>query len=306
MAWLNYQHLLYFYTVAREGTVVAASKALRLSPSTISDQIRQLEQAHDTALFRREGRRLQLTEAGQIAYRYAGDIFERGQALLDALAKGDAARRQPLRVGIADVLPKMIAWRLLAPVLELQEPVRLVCTEDRPERLVADLALHRLDVVLSDAPLPTDAAVRGYSHLLGTSRVALFGTRPLVRRFAQAPPQSLHGAPLLLPTRDTALRSALDLWFESAGIRPRIVAEIEDSALLRVFAQHGQGLFAAPVAIAEDIERQHHVSRACDVGTLEERFYAITAQRRLRHPGVVALSRAARDDVFAKRKPSPR
>lgn len=301
MTWLNYHHLLYFWTVAREGTVVAAGKKLRLAPSTISDQIRQLEHSLDVQLFQRVGRTLMLTEAGELASRYAEEIFGRGQELVEALSGSAISHGQPLRVGLSDALPKLVAWRLLTPVLELDEPVRMVCREDHPDRLVAELAQHRLDVVLTDSPLPPASAIRAYNHLLGDSSVSLFGTRALVRRWAKAPPGSLQGAPFLLPTAGTALRRALDQWFEAEAIRPKVVAEFEDSALLKVFGQYGQGLFAAPTVVSDEITRQYKVALAFGLGELREQFYAITAERRIRHPGVVALSRSAREQIFSSR-----
>jgi LysR family transcriptional activator of nhaA len=298
MEWLNYHHLRYFWAVAREGGVTRASEKLHISQPTVSAQLRELEEALGEKLFERSGRSLHLTDMGRVVYRYADEIFGLGRELLDTVRGRPSGRPARLSVGLANVVPKLVAYRLLEPALHLPVPVVVECVEDRPERLIAELAVHALDVVLSDAPIGADVKVRAYSHLLGETSVSFFGKSSLpaaARRF----PASLDGAPMLLPTRNTSLRRALDQWFEDRQIRPDVVGEFEDSALLNVFGQAGRGLFPAPTAIEAEVRRQHGVRRLGEAPELKERFYAISVERRLKHPAVVAISEAARHELFA-------
>ncbi len=297
MEWLNYHHLRYFWAAAREGSVTRASEKLHISQPAVSAQIRTLEQALGEKLFARSGRSLALTEAGSVVYRYAEEIFGLGTELMETLKGRPTGRPARLAVGITNVIPKLIAYRLLEPALKLAEPVRVECREDRPERLLAELATHGLDLVLADAPAAPTVRVRAYSHLLGECGVSIFGVERLAKAHRRGFPRSLDGAPLLLPTVDSTLRRLLDQWFEAQGIRPRIVGEFEDSALLKVFGQSGAGLFAAPSAIETDVRRRYGVQAVGRVG-LRERFYAITVERRLKHPAVVAISEAARHELF--------
>src|SRR5512145_461189 len=298
MEWLNYHHLLYFWLVAREGGLAPAAARLRLAHQTVSAQIHTLEHALGEKLFERQGRRLALTELGRVAYRYADEIFALGAELQETLRGRPSGRPLRLVVGVADAVPKLVARSLLAPAQRLDEPVRLVCREDKPERLLAALALHELDVVIADTPVPPSSGVRAYSHLLGESAVALFAPPAVARRLAKGFPRSLDGAPVVLPTENTALRRALEQWFEAQGVRPQLVAEFEDSALLKAFAQDGEAAFAAPEPIAAEVERQYRVRRIATLSRLRERFYAITVERRLRHPGVLAISDSARKELF--------
>lgn len=298
MAPLNYHHLHYFWVVAREGSVAAATKTLRLAQPTISGQIRALEEALDTKLFTRAGRGLVLTDEGRVVYRYADEIFSLGRELSLAVKGRPTARPARLVVGIADVMPKLVVRRLLEPALRLPDAIHLVCREDKADRLLAELGLHMLDVVLADAPVPLGASIKAYSHLLGECAVGIFAERKLAARLARGFPRSLDGAPLLLPTENSALRRGLDAWLSQEGIRPKLVAEFEDSALLKVFGQDGLGAFPAPAAIAETISAQHHVTLVGEIGAVRERFYAISAERRLKEPHVVAIMEAARHDLF--------
>jgi len=299
MEWLNYHHLRYFWAVAREGGVTRAAERLHISQPTVSAQIRELEQALGERLFARSGRTLALTDVGRTVFRYADEIFGLGRELLDTVKGRPTGRPARLSVGIANVVPKLIAYRLIEPALRLPEPVLLECVEDRPDRLLAELAVHALDVVLSDAPVGPLVNVRAYSHLLGECTVTVFGTAALAAAHTRRFPQSLDGAPFLLPTQNSALRRALDQWFEEQGIRPRVVGEFEDSALLKVFGQAGRGLFAAPTAILAEVRRQYGVRRVGEVAAVRERFYAISVERRLKHPAVLAISEAARQRLFA-------
>lgn len=298
MEWLNYHRLLYFWTVAREGSIAKASAKLRLAQPTISAQIHALEDSLGEKLFRRSGRNLVLTEMGLVVYRYAGEIFGLGQELINTVR--DRPTGRPLRfvVGIADVIPKLIAYRLLQPALQLPQGVRLICREDDLDRLLSALALHELDLVISDAPISPVVNVRGFNHLLGESSVSLFAAPRLARKYRRGFPQSLHGATFLLPGEGTLIRRALDQWFEDLGIRPAVTGEFEDSALLQAFGQAGAGLFAAPHAIEKEVCQFYGVQIAGRIASIREQFYAISAERRLRHPAVVAISQAAQTRLF--------
>lgn len=300
MEWVNYHHLLYFWVVAREGGLVPAGKVLRLSHPTLSAQIHTLEGQLGEKLFVKVGRKLALTDVGRVVYRYADEIFTLGREMVDTV-KGRATG-QPLRldVGIADVVPKLVVRRLLQPALSLPEPVRLVCYEESHERLLADLALHTLDIVISDAPVPTGSAVRAFNHLLGETGVTFFGTRSLVHTYKRGFPRSLDGAPMLLPLENLTLRRALNQWFDRNDIKPRVVSEFEDSALLKVFGADGVGLFVAPTVVADEVSAQYGVEVLGRVDEVRERFYAISVERRLKNPAVVAISDAARHEMFAR------
>ena len=298
MEWLNYHHLLYFWTVARHGSVSAASDELRLAQPTVSGQLRMLEDALGEKLFHRVGRRMVLTDMGRTAFRYADEIFTLGRELIDVVKGRPTGRPVRLVVGVADAVSKLIAYRLLQPALQLPEPVRIVCREDRPDRLLAELSVHGLDLVLSDAPVGPAIKVRAFNHLLGECGVGFFAAPGLAKRLAGRFPGSLHGAPMLLPTETTALRRALDQWFDAQGIRPQVVSEFEDSALLKVFGQQGLGVFPAPSAIDAEVRRQYGVRLVGTTTAVRERFYAISVERRLKNPAVVAICDAARETLF--------
>ena len=298
MDWLNYHHLFYFWTIAREGSVTLAAERLRLAQPTLSAQIRSLETALGVRLFEKQGRGLGMTEAGRTAFRYADSIFGLGRELQESLAGSRGGSRPVLAVGISDALPKLMVRALLEPALRLPEPIRLLCREDRTDRLLAQLSLHELDLVLSDMPPPPGSAVKAFSHLLGECGVQIFGTAALRKRHPGAFPACLNGAPVLLPLEGTALRRGLDQWFELEGLHPRVVGEIDDSALLKSFGQQGVGFFAAPSPLAKEIERQYQVQRLGQAAGVRERVYALTLDRRLRHPAVVAISESAKSRVF--------
>ena len=300
MTWLNYHHLLYFWTVAREGSVVKAAESLRLTQPTISGQVRMLEESLGERLFERSGRRLVLTEMGRLVYRYADEIFAIGRELIDTLNDRPTGRPLRLVVGVADVMPKIIVHRLLASALALPEGVQMTCREDKADRLVAALSLHELDVVLSDSPLPPGARIKAFSHLLGESTLTLFASKPLASRLKRSFPKSLDQSPMLLPLENTMLRRSIDHYLGSHGVRPHVVAEIEDSALMKVFGQQGHGVFPAPTVIEAHICRQYGVAVVGRLDTVKERFYAISVEKRLRHPAVVAISEGARQGLFAE------
>ncbi|MBX3028182.1 transcriptional activator NhaR [bacterium] len=298
MEWLNYHHLLYFWTVARTGGVSAASAELRLAQPTISGQLRMLEDHFGEKLFHRVGRRLELTEVGRLVYRYADEIFTLGRELTDAVRGRPTGRPLRIAVGVDDQVPKLIAYRLMEPALKMSDPVRLVCHEDKTERLLADLAVHALDLVLTDAPLSPSVKVRAFSHLLGECGTTVFAAKSLVNRYRRNFPRSLDGAPFLMPSDNTVLRRSLDQWFAQHDVRPAVLGEFDDSALLSAFGERGVGVFAAPAAIESEIRRQYDVRAIGRIDQVRQRFYAISVERRLKHPAVVAISEAAKEKLF--------
>jgi len=291
---LNYRHLYYFRTVAKAGALNRAAEKLHLTPQTLSGQLSAFEERLGVALFRRNGRRLELTDAGRTALVYADDIFQIGAELEDALQNRLAPRAHPFRVGIAEVVPKAIAYQLLAPALALAEPVKLVCLEDRLEQLAAELSIHRLDMVLADRPLPATMDIKGYSHPLGECGIAFLAARTIGSALETDFPASLQGTPLLIPGEDSALRVPLLRWLERKGIQPVIVGEFDDSALMSAFGQAGAGVFPVPLTTARDVMRQYEVIELGRTLEIRERFFAISVERRLRHPAVLAVSEAAR------------
>lgn len=303
MEWLNYHHLLYFWTVAREGSIARACERLHLAQPTISMQLRQLEKSLGTPLFERQGRNLVLTETGRLAYRYADEIFSLGRELRETIRGRPNGRPQRLAVGVADAIPKLVAYHLIEPALRLDEPVQIVCSEGKPDRLLADLALNALDIVLLDTPLAAGSKVRAFSHQLGECGVSLLGTPALVEPLRAGFPHSLQDAPVLLPAESTTLRRALDHWFDTHEIRPQIRGEFEDSALQKVFGQAGIGLFVVPSVIEAEVRRQYGVERLGDLDGVRERFYAISPERRIKHPAVRAICETARRELFAPAEP---
>ena len=298
MEWLNYHHLLYFWTVAREGSVARAAERLRLRPPTVSGQIRSLESALGEKLFARSGRSLVLTEVGRVVYGFAEEIFSLGSELLETVRGRPTGKALRFTVGVADVIPKLVAYRILEPAVSLCAPLRLVCREDRHDRLLSGLAAHELDVVLSDTPVGSGAGVRAFNHLLGESPVGFYAVRKIAQARRRGFPRSLHGAPLLLPAETTALRRALTQWFEESEIRPVVAGEFDDSALLKVFGQGGAGIFAAPTVVERELTEQYGVHPVGRTTALRERFYAISPERRLRHPAVAAICDTARSRLF--------
>jgi len=298
MEWLNYHHLLYFWTVVREGGISKAAQKLRLSQPTISAQIRQLEGVLGQRLFQRQGRTLVPTDVGRLVFRYADDIFSIGQELMETLRGRPAGRPLQLTVGIANAVPKLIVYRLLRPALQGPEAVQLVCREGSPDQLLAELATHALDVVISDAPAPEHVRVKAFNHLLGESDTTFFAPTALATRLRRRFPASLRDAPALLPARNTALRRGIDEWFAKEDLQPRVIAEFEDTALMKVFSQAVPAVFPAPAVIEKDICRFYGVRVVGRTSAVRERYYAISVERRLKHPAVVAITNTAREDVF--------
>lgn len=295
---LNYRQLHYFWVVAKTGSIVRACEQLNLTPQTISGQISLLEQTFGVELFRRVGRQLELTEAGRQTLPYAEQMFQLGGEL-EAMLRAQPNEQQTLfRVGVADVVPKSIVYRLIAPTMELSEPIRITCREDKLERLLADLAIQRLDLVISDSPMPTHLDIKGYSQKLGECGISFFATRALAERYGDNFPYGLQGAPLLIPGAETVVRSRLLRWFAEQQIQPRIIGEFDDSALMQAFGQSGSGVFIAPSVIAEEVTRQYGVELIGQTDAVSESFYAISVERKVKHPGIVAITEGARRELF--------
>ncbi|MEZ5609126.1 MAG: transcriptional activator NhaR [Rhodocyclaceae bacterium] len=291
---LNYKQLHHFWAVARAGGIVRAAERSGLAPQTLSGQIATLETDLGVNLFKRQGRGLVLTETGRMVLDYAEEIFRLGSELEEALHSRATGRAVPFRVGIADVVPKAVAWLLLAPALDLPEPMRLVCREGKFDALLGELAIHKLDVVLADSPMPSNMDVRGFSHALGESTIGFYATPALAAALDGPFPARLDGAPLLLPGVEASVRGPLLRWIESEGLRPRIVGEFDDSALMRAFAEAGAGIFPSASLIGPQLREQNGMIHLGDASGVSETYYAISVERRLTHPAVRAISDAAR------------
>jgi LysR family transcriptional activator of nhaA len=292
---LNYQHLLYFWSVVRTGSLARACEELALSAPTISAQLRTLEERLGEKLLTKSGRTLVPTEVGRLVYGYADEIFSLGRDLVDALEHRPTRRPLRLAVGIDDVVPKEIAHRFLEPALALKQPVRIVCREGTLERLVADLAVHEIDLVLSDAPITPSLHVRAYSHHLGTFEESWMATADLAKTLRRGFPQSLHGVPALLPTDDTAIRRALDQWFDRQGVRPVVRGEFEDYALMREFARAGHGFTPVPAILQEQFRREYGFAFVGRATGVDAQFFAISVERKIKHPAVAAIVEHARE-----------
>ena len=303
MAALNFKHLRYFWTVAKTGSIARAAGQLNLTPQSISGQLSEFADTLGVELFRRSGRNLELTDAGRSILSYAEEIFTIGDGILDVLRNQKPAKSLPFRVGIADSVSKSVTYRLVEPALKLSEPVQLVCREGRLASLLAELSIHRLDMIIADRPMPPNLNVRGYSHLLGESGLTVFGAQHLAQELAGHFPTILDRAPFLLPGEDTAIRPKLIHWLEANNLRPRIVGEFDDSALMKAFGQAGAGFFVAPTAIANHVCEQYKVLEIGRIDSVVEHLYAITTERQLTHPAIVAISKTAREDIFGVAKP---
>ncbi|HYG68221.1 MAG TPA: transcriptional activator NhaR [Anaeromyxobacteraceae bacterium] len=298
MEWLNYHHLYYFWTVARAGSIARASEELRLAQPTISNQIKTLEGSLGQRLFERRGRRLVLTDVGRMVLKYADDIFRTGRELQQAVKGVPTGDRLRLVAGIVDVIPKRMTALLLQPALDAFPDAVLVCRERPLRELLAALALHELDVVLADVPATEDVKVKVFNHRLGDCGVTFFAPPRLAPALRRGFPGTLDGAAAVLPSEGTALRRALEAWFAASGIRPLVNGEFDDSALVMAFGAKGLGFFAAPRVLEAEIREQYGVAVIGRSEEVRETFYAITVERRLRHPAVVAIVEAARDAIF--------
>lgn len=297
MEWLNYHHLRYFWTVAKEGGLQAAANKLHVSPPSISAQIRALEEALDVKLFRRSGRRNLLTDAGQIALRHAEEIFGLGNDLVSSLKQRPTTRAIKLHVGVADSLPKLVTFQILKPALELPG-VHLVCREGKIEELLAQLGLHRLDIVLADEPASSSVKFRAFNHSLGGSAVAFCAAPSLAGRLRRTFPRSLHDAPMLLPVENTPLRRALEAWFRARRLVPRVIAEFEDLALMKVMAAEEQGVVPVPSVVLREAVDRYGMREVGSAENCRQEFFAITAERKISHPAVTLLTDHARRLVF--------
>ena len=298
MEWLNYHHLLYFWTVVRAGSIHQASREMRISPPAISTQLKRLEEQLGEKLLQRSGRRLMLTETGKTVFSYAEDIFSLGREMLDVVRNRPIGRPLRLDVGIVDVMPKVVAQALLQPALRLRESVRLVCREASSDQLLAKLATHELDVVLSDSPVDPALKIQAYSHFLGECGVMFVTTTKPAKRFRAGFPKLLDGAPIFLPTENTAFRRNLNFWFESRGVWPMVIGEFEDYALLRAFGETGAGLFPMPSIFQKQVRSQKNLKIVGVTPEVRLQFYAISAERKLQHPAVIAIRNAAKHQLF--------
>ncbi|MBK1644656.1 transcriptional activator NhaR [Thiocapsa imhoffii] len=296
---LNMKHLRYFWAVAKHGSIARASEMLHLTPQTISGQLRELEDQIGAKLFGKSGRNLVLTDSGQLVLTYADEIFRLTGELQDVIAGRPPASGITLRVGIAMVVPKLLAYRVLAPVLKTPEKVRLVCHEAPLTDLLAALSVHKLDLVLADCPVSPALNIRAYNHALGESGISFFATAELAEQHRDNFPASLNGAPMLMPTSSSSLHRALELWFDRQGVKPLVVAEFEDRALMKAFGEGGAGIFTTPTAVERDILDKYRVALIARVDEVKERYYAITAERHIKHPAVSTITETARHDLFA-------
>jgi len=295
---LNYNHLHYFWTVAREGSISQASEVLHLTPQTISGQIKLLEETVGFPLLQRMGRGVVLTATGHIVKEYADEIFSVGAELVQRVRSEQPGLPATLHVGVVSSMPKLIAYRTLKPVLDSDNPQRVVSSQGTLDTLLSELAIHKLDLVLSDRPVPTGLNVKAYNHELGESAIAFFVSKRLARKYRGKFPRSLHNAPILLPAQTTALRRRLDDWFESMHIAPRIIGEFDDSALLKVFGASGNGIFPAPLTIAQEVEHMCHATQIGSTNDVKEHYVAISPERKLKHPAVVQITQNARQRLF--------
>lgn len=295
---MNYKHLQYFLQVAEAGSVARASEQLHLTPQTVSGQIQLLEDRLGSPLFARSGRRLLLTDTGRVVLDYAKEIFGLGAELETAVReRTERGRTLEFRVGVADAVPKAVAYHLVEPAFAVQD-VRLVCREWKLDLLLAELALHKLDLVIADAPIPSGVSVRAFSHRLGSSTLNFFATAALREQYPGEIPSCLDGAPLLMPGEDSAVGQRLRAWFQSQEVRPRVVGEFDDSALIQEFGRRSAGFFAAPGVLTAEIETQFGVQSVGVAYGVEEEFFAISVERRITHPCVVAITQAARNELF--------
>jgi LysR family transcriptional activator of nhaA len=296
---MNLKHLRYFWAVATHGSIARASEVLYLTPQTISGQLRELEQQLNAKLFQKSGRNLVLTDTGRVVFSYADEMFRLGDELQDVLAGRTPGAALTLTVGVAMVVPKLLAYRVLEPVLKMQDRVRLICQEAPLVDLLAELSVHKLDLVLADSPISPALNIRAYNHLLGESGISFFATHKKARKYAARFPRSLNDAPMLMPTASSALRRMLEQWFERQEVRPAIVAEFEDRALMKAFGEADAGIFTSPTAVEDDVVAKYGVRVIGRTDDIKEHYYAISAERRIKHPAVTAITETARSELFS-------
>lgn len=300
MRWINYQHYFYFWSVARFGSITEASRQLRLSQPTISVQLKAFEEILGVALFERGHRKLRLTEAGEIAFKYGQQIFGLGQELLDVLEGKAENNNKEFRIGISDVVPKSLAYRLIEPSFKLEAGHAVSCFEDKTERLLAELAIGGVDIVISDRPIPPSVHVKAYNHFVGESGVSFLGLPAHVSSFRRGFPNSLSAAPLLLPTNEAAIRIELNFWFEKLNIRPQSVISFQDRSLMKIAAREGQGILPVPSILEREIRAEFHLECIGRTNDVKERWYVISLERRLRNPTIVAILSQGRKSLFRR------
>ena len=295
MEWLNYHHLRYFWVAAKEGSLKKAAEKLHVSQPSISEQIKELEGALGEALFRRSGRSNVLTDAGQIAFRYAEEIFSRGAELANAIKQRPGVQSLRLHVGVADAVPKLVTNEILKPVLAMPQTVHVICREGKMDDLLAQLAAHQLDIVLSDEPPSSSVKFRVFSQLLGESGITFCAAGKLAESLRKGFPESLHNAPALLPAENTAMRRSLDKWFRDKQIHPRVIAEFEDGALMKVMGAEGKGFIPVPTVVLHEALTRYRFKVIGASENCRDQFYAITAERRITHPAVVLMTRSSQN-----------
>jgi LysR family transcriptional activator of nhaA len=296
---LNLKHLRYFWSVASYGSIARAAEALFVTPQTISGQLRDLEEQVGSKLFERDGRQLVLSETGRMVFSYADEMFRLGLELQDVLAGVTPGSAITLKVGVAMIVPKLLAYRVLEPVLQMSEQVRLVCHEAPLVDLLADLSVHKLDMVLADSPVNPALNIRAYNHALGESGVTFFGVPARAEALRAGFPASLDGVPMLMPSGGSNLRRNLEGWFERQGIQPLVVAEFEDRALMKAFGERGTGVFTTPTAVEQDVLSKYGVDVIGRTNEIKERYYVISPERRIKHPAVTAITEGARSALFS-------
>ncbi len=297
---LNFKHLRYFWMVAKTGSIARASEQLYCSPQSISGQLGELESSLGVQLLKKAGRGLELTEMGRKIFSYADEIFALGSELLDVTQNQQVRKSVPFRIGVTDSVPKSVAYRIIEPVLRIEEPIRLICREGKLSSLLSEMSVNQLDLVIADRPMPANINVRAHNHFLGESKIAIFASKNLIENTLAANkdkpfPQLLNGAPFLMPGDDFTFQQKLQAWFESQKVHPRVVGEFDDGALLKSFGQAGAGFFAAPQAISAYICAQYAVQEIGHIDAVTEQIYAITTERRLTHPAVMAIVQATSD-----------
>jgi len=298
MRHLNYNHLLYFWMVAKEGSIAKASEILYITPQTISGQLKLLEQSVDEALFKRAGRGLALTNEGESIYLYADEIFNLGAELSERVHRKMISGSNELRIGIVNSIPKLIAYKTLQPALTLEDPLRIICDEGELDTLLGNLAVHQLDLIISDRMIPNGLNVKAFNHILGESNIAFYASNKIARKYIKNFPQSLNNAPMLLPKKDNDMRKQLETWFDKIEVIPNIIAEFDDNALLKTFGQAGAGIFPAPLAISEHVEQMCSSKQLGAADSVKETYYAISPERKLKHPGVIRITSEARDNLL--------
>jgi LysR family transcriptional activator of nhaA len=295
---INYKHLHYFWVVANHGSITKACETLHLTPQTISGQLSQLEAQMDVKLFTKVGRNLKLTESGQLVLEYAEEIFSTGEELEEMLRILPEEHLVEFRVGVLDSVPKSIAYRLLAPALDLSASVKIVCTEGGMEELLLDLAVHKIDLVLADCPIPKNANVKGFNHPLGECGISFFANDKIKSNLNKPFPANLDNKPMLIPSSIANIHAPLLGWFKANDIKPIITGEFDDTALMKTFGRGGTGIFTAPSAIAKQVERDYGVSEIGSTTDILESFYAITVKRKIIHPAVIAITESAKKLLF--------